>query len=1178
MEVKKKVVSMMLALTLVFSEIPASTSNAAEISSDNVEAVEETETETETTKIAETESTEAENTEGTITQDTEIENTEKQDAEEQNTENQNSEATENAEWVVKPEIKTAAVKRPADDIAAFHVAENGKAVGSDGVLYEDVVYLSADTVRALDEDMQSVYFEVCDSIAELKAQEDALNGAVIAVDEDGNLHYSISLPTKRLADGTLFQKSSNKALAVADKNESITELSTEEAESTVETIKEDLKEESSVEEADTEDVSTETEPAENKSEQETAEDKTSTETDTKEETSAEESSVVGESKEDVSTNEEATEETSSDERSTEDASTENTTTEEVSEEETTEEEAATEESSEEESATELESTEDVSSVEETTEETTEIDTTETEETDTEEFVFAAENMELLEHGQAETFDVVENVKVDPIVDMGYEPNIAYSQFNSTLTSKTYFKNQLDDVEKKIYDAGVNKLTKGTNQFEYAYQIDKINDDYNSGTIHYRTLWATSAIIMQYPYNMDWMDLSEEGKTTIGVGVYAGTQYLTGKLRLTLDKSPYYKADLVKQANSQVSKLVKEAQMYAEENYPNDIVYGVVKYFDDWICKNNYYDMIGVYGGNATDSSAEKEAYYYCHSSYGILLKGYGVCESYALAMTRLLDALNIPNMYATGYAGTPENGGGHAWNYVGMPNGKWYLQDSTWNDDTDPNHIISYGDYLLCADDGMHKPEGGRWVFKNDERGFQFVSVNTTNYDPQSQTSLLVQKEYSLKPKETSQLSFHADYASIYKPTYRSSDVKVAKVDKNGKITAVSAGQAIITATYNITGMGAVSDTCTVNVMQVKSLVAQRTNKTNDTVSVGMGTTQYITLKADCGNGIYDAEKLLNDEAIGIKPDIKLPKNNVAEITYDREKSQGNSVVFKISPLKAGNASYKITIDKKSVTLKVSVGEIIKREWFKVDADYIVDGKTPYTGKALKPKVVKNNEASDIPSDLKFKVAYYNNKDIVDGKKASIVVSGTGKYAGEETFEFEIQSLPIAEGNVLTASMKASQNIAYNGGVNQAKATVKYKNGNTKINLKAGVDYDIVYNYNGIETTQPKEAGTYSIVVIRGKGNFNGTYAVSGATYTIKTNSLKKAKVTFTPDYEAIVKIGKNELSSSEYTIEYYTDKNCTNKLSAKPRIKGTYYVMVRPSQAANANLTDEKKVTLKVK
>lgn len=68
MEVKKKVVSMMLALTLVFSEIPAYTANAAENPSDNVENVEEDGTETSKTE-------EDESTQFTDTQNTEIENT-----------------------------------------------------------------------------------------------------------------------------------------------------------------------------------------------------------------------------------------------------------------------------------------------------------------------------------------------------------------------------------------------------------------------------------------------------------------------------------------------------------------------------------------------------------------------------------------------------------------------------------------------------------------------------------------------------------------------------------------------------------------------------------------------------------------------------------------------------------------------------------------------------------------------------------------------------------------------------------------------------------------------------------------------------------------------------------------------------------------------------------------------
>ena len=67
--------------------------------------------------------------------------------------------------------------------------------------------------------------------------------------------------------------------------------------------------------------------------------------------------------------------------------------------------------------------------------------------------------------------------------------------------------------------------------------------------------------------------------------------------------------------------------------------------------------------------------------------GYGVCESYALTMNWLLEKAGIRSMYAVGDV----TGGGHAWNYVQMSDGKWYLQDSTWNDDGS----TSNRDYLL---------------------------------------------------------------------------------------------------------------------------------------------------------------------------------------------------------------------------------------------------------------------------------------------------------------------------------------------------------------------------------------------------------------------------------------------------------------------------------------------------
>ena len=70
-------------------------------------------------------------------------------------------------------------------------------------------------------------------------------------------------------------------------------------------------------------------------------------------------------------------------------------------------------------------------------------------------------------------------------------------------------------------------------------------------------------------------------------------------------------------------------------------------------------------------------------------------------------------------------------------------------------------------------------------------------------------------------------------------------------------------------------------------------------------------------------------------------------LTFDR--AVGNTIVLKVVPKQQGaNASYKIALGGKTVTLKVSVGEnLIDPSWFDFNVDYI--GKTtPYTGKSFK--------------------------------------------------------------------------------------------------------------------------------------------------------------------------------------------------------------------------------------
>lgn len=76
------------------------------------------------------------------------------------------------------------------------------------------------------------------------------------------------------------------------------------------------------------------------------------------------------------------------------------------------------------------------------------------------------------------------------------------------------------------------------------------------------------------------------------------------------------------------------------------------------------------------------------SAYSALVYGRTVCAGYARALQYVLQQLDIPCYYVTGYAG--EN---HAWNIVKLDDG-FYNVDSTW-DDTNPNTY----DYFNCSDD-----------------------------------------------------------------------------------------------------------------------------------------------------------------------------------------------------------------------------------------------------------------------------------------------------------------------------------------------------------------------------------------------------------------------------------------------------------------------------------------------
>ncbi len=1006
-------------------------------------------------------------------------------------------AAEITDDVENAQMQTDELHPEADNLYAFNVSEDGKAVGSDAVVYDDVVYLSADTVNALNTNAQNAYFEFCDDIAYAKSCGDVLEDVVVAVDGNGELVFHYSIPIKELSAAmNAFSRD------WLDDSESVQDTEAKETD----TAQQAATEENTQAEDETETVS--------------------------EEEAAEETATQVTDSEETSDNEAATEEASIEEPVSEEES--------ISAEET----ASVEETVlEEETLAPGENMTEEASVE-NTETVTEEETESIPET----FVLTEENMDLIPKYEEEHFSVAEDVKADLIVDLGYDTS-EIKQNNSILPNDNWFRDQLNDEQKKIFDAS-KVMGKGTNKFRLTASSKLGYADFCQ---------AVSAYIMTEPYKCDWMDLSKTGIFSIKYS-YHSKNDPTYNFEVTVGKSRYYNDTISNNANAKVLQLAEAAQEYALKNYPSSPVYGIVKYFDNWICENNYYNDLGVTGGSS-DNAGVQEIYYYCHSSYGILLKGSGVCESYALAMTRLLDAVGIPNMYATGDAG-----GGHAWNYVQMPNGNWYLQDSTWND-TGANEA-----YLLCADDGIHIPMGNRYVEYTDV--FRFVTRASSSYKPENEkeqmTLSLSQTELNLLPKKTAELTVLSGTDNAYasngqlEKVWSSSNPKVAKVDANGKVTAVSAGSAKITLT-----MGMMTGTCIVNVHQINSITFENGGKTSLTTSVGIESgeneDQHILLKVNqaAADPMYTAEELqtfFNDF------NVKSSNEAVAKIS-EATTISGNTIDLAIAPKGMGKTTITVTFGAKKATLKLSVSEKLHEEWFDLtQVKQLQDNANlMYTGKAYKPKVALTTEGK--AKKVKFKVTYKNNKD---AGTASVVIAGTGSYGGELVYEFTINPLEL---NPDTSAVRATSK-AYNGGVNPAKVTIRHINEkNRKVSLKAGKDYDIEYTKAGAEgTTQPIEAGEYTMKVV-GKGNYTGS-AVIGKTYTITPIDIRKVKVTVKVNGTkpaVTVAIGKNVLPETDYDLTFYKDKKCTQDISVNSlESKKQYYVKV---EGTGSNLTNVKPI-----
>lgn len=96
------------------------------------------------------------------------------------------------------------------------------------------------------------------------------------------------------------------------------------------------------------------------------------------------------------------------------------------------------------------------------------------------------------------------------------------------------------------------------------------------------------------------------------------------------------------------------------------------------------------------NNMEYDYSYSHHSTYDALAYGTGVCQGYANAYQRLMNAAGIQTDYVRGYGYSRGSWGRHGWNRS-LIGGQYYYTDVTWNDTSRGNR------YLLLSQEEMNR-------------------------------------------------------------------------------------------------------------------------------------------------------------------------------------------------------------------------------------------------------------------------------------------------------------------------------------------------------------------------------------------------------------------------------------------------------------------------------------------
>lgn len=245
-----------------------------------------------------------------------------------------------------------------------------------------------------------------------------------------------------------------------------------------------------------------------------------------------------------------------------------------------------------------------------------------------------------------------------------------------------YGNQLDGLAREVYDflcdvygdnanTGEQTLTFSepvTFEAEISGSSIVANDSYNAATEKIRQAAQSGGDAFYYDHpETFWMK-----SYRFGYSISAGKEdeNWIGKI----EKLNFEPIEMVTGASSQARIAAFESGLTAavdeiEGNLSAQAGrYDMAKEVHDYLCDKLTYDLNGEYAHSA-----------------GVAFGGdaLAVCEGYAKAYKVLCDEMGIPCVLVSGWGITSSGQGeAHMWNYAQMKNGKWYLVDATWDDQT----------------------------------------------------------------------------------------------------------------------------------------------------------------------------------------------------------------------------------------------------------------------------------------------------------------------------------------------------------------------------------------------------------------------------------------------------------------------------------------------------------------